>query len=57
LYVDKRKFLQSLQVSSEQDVVVLLTDRAGRVVWRSGGPVTDSKKADFQTFLAKAEPR
>jgi hypothetical protein len=57
LYVDKRKFLQSLQVPSEQDVVVLVTDRAGRVQWRSGGPVTDRKKADFQMFLAKAASR
>ena len=54
LYVDKQQFLRSLQVASEQDVAVLLTDRAGRVLWRSSGPVTDSKKAALIDFLAKA---
>lgn len=57
LYVDKPKFLRALQVSSEQDVVVLLTDRGGHVVWRSSGPVTDGKKADFNNFLMKLPTR
>jgi hypothetical protein len=57
LYVDKRQFLNSLQVASEQQVVVLLTDRAGRVLWRSAGPLTDGKKADFNNFLTKSTPR
>jgi len=57
LYVDKSKFLRALQVSSEQDVVVLLTDRAGHVVWRSSGAVTDGKKADLNNFLAKSPTR
>ena len=48
LYVDKAQFLRSLQVSSEQEVVLLLTDKAGHVLWRKAGPVTDSKKAHSQ---------
>jgi hypothetical protein len=54
LYVDKAKFLGSLQVSSEQEVVLLLTDKAGRVVWRTAGPVTDNKKAALNGFVMKS---
>jgi hypothetical protein len=54
LYVDKAKFLRSLQVSSEQEVVLLLTDKVGHVVWRTAGPVTDGKKAALNGFLVKS---
>jgi hypothetical protein len=52
LYVDKAKFLRSLQVPSEQQIVLLLTDRAGHVIWRDAGPVTDDKKAALSRFLS-----
>jgi hypothetical protein len=52
LYVDKARFLPALQVSSEQEVVLLLTDKAGHVLWRTTGPVTDSKKAALSGFLS-----
>ena len=54
LYVNKAEFLRSLQVSSEQDIVLLLTDKAGRVLWRTAGPVNDGKKAELRDFLAKS---
>jgi hypothetical protein len=54
LYVNKAQFLRSLQVSSEQEVILLLTDRAGRVLWREAGPVTDSKRAALTGFLKSA---
>ncbi len=54
LYVDKGKFLSELQVSSERDVVVLLADRSGRVLWRASGPVTDDKKADLRNAITKS---
>ncbi len=53
LYVNKTEFLRALQVSSEQDIVLLLTDKAGRVLWRTAGPVNDGKKAELNSFLAK----
>jgi hypothetical protein len=52
LYVNKAKFLGSLQVSSERDVVLLLTDKTGHVLWRDVGPVTDEKKASLTSFLS-----
>lgn len=54
LYVNKTQFLRSLQVSSEKDVVLLLTDKAGHVLWRTAGPVTDSKKAALSNFVLRA---
>jgi hypothetical protein len=53
LYVNKAEFLRSLQVWSEQDIVLLLTDKTGRVLWRTVGPVNDSKKAELSSFLAR----
>jgi len=52
LYIDKAQFLRSLQVPSEQQIVLLLTDRAGHVLWREAGPVTDDKKAALTNFLS-----
>jgi hypothetical protein len=53
LYVDKKHFLPALQVSSEKDVVLLLTDKTGHVLWRTTGPVSDSKKAAFSGFVSR----
>jgi hypothetical protein len=54
LYVNKGQFLRSLNVASEKDVVLLLTDKTGRVLWRADGPVTDSKLAGLTSFLKSA---
>ena len=54
LYVNKGQFLRSLQVSSEKEVVLLLTDKTGHVLWRAEGPVTDSKVAALTSFLKSA---
>jgi hypothetical protein len=51
LYVDKGRFLRAVQVSSEQEVVLLLTDKTGHVLWRTTGPVSDSKKAALSGFV------
>ena len=51
LYVDKARFLKSLAIASEKEIVVLLTDKAGIVLWRSSGAVTDDKKASLLAFL------
>ena len=53
LYVDKARFLRALQVSSEQEVVLLLTDKAGHVLWRTTGPVSDGKKAALSEFAKR----
>jgi hypothetical protein len=54
LYVNKTQFLPSLQISSEEDVVLLLTDKAGHVLWRTAGAVSDGKKAELTSFVTKS---
>ena len=51
VYVNKPQFLGALQVGSEKDVVVLLTDKAGKVLWRTSGPVADDKKMALMNFV------
>ena len=53
LYVNKPEFLRSLQVTSEQEVVLLLTDKGGHVLWRTAGPATADKKTALNDFLTK----
>jgi hypothetical protein len=52
LYVNKAQFLKAVDVSSEKDVVVLLADKTGHVLWRTTGAVTDAKKADLNKFMS-----
>jgi hypothetical protein len=54
VYVDKPQFLRSLEITSEQDVVLLLTDKSGRVFWRTSGPLADDKKAALLSFVSKS---
>lgn len=56
LYVNKPQFLRSLQISSEKEIAVVLTDRAGHVVWRSTGTASQEKKGSLATFLKKKTP-
>jgi hypothetical protein len=51
LYVNKSQFLKSLGIASEKQIVVLVSDRSGRVLWRSEGSATDDKKASLGEFL------
>lgn len=56
LYVNKASFLKSLAIASEKEVVVLLTDKAGRVLWRSNGAASEEKQASLRSFLKSAPP-
>lgn len=56
LYVDKRQFLRALNISSEKEIAILLTDKAGHVMWRSAGDATEEKKESLAAFL-KTQPR
>ena len=54
LYVNKAQFLKSLGISSEKQIVVLVTDKAGTVLWRSEGAATEQKQASLADFLSKS---
>ena len=44
IWVDRKKFFQSLDITNDKQVVVLLVDRQGKVLWRSYGPMTPDKR-------------
>jgi hypothetical protein len=56
LYVNKAQFLRALRIPSEKEVVILLTDKAGHVLWRSIGAATDEKKGSLAAFLKTQSP-
>jgi hypothetical protein len=57
LYVDKARFLRALSIPSEKETVILLTDRAGRVLWRDTGLANDEKKGSLEAFLKTQSPQ
>lgn len=44
LYVNKDEFRHTLQIPNEHDVVALLVDKQGHVLWRSSGVMTPQKR-------------
>jgi hypothetical protein len=54
LYVNKDEFRHALQIPNEREIVALLTDKQGHVLWRSSGAMTAQKRL---SLLAAATPR
>ena len=54
IYVDKHAFEQKLGITTEKQVVLLLTDRNGRILSRVGGPPTDSSRMALRSALHAA---
>ena len=51
LYVEKDAFRKALQLSSEQDIHVLLVDRQGKVLWREVGAFAPEKGESLAAAL------
>jgi hypothetical protein len=51
LYVDKRAFRAALKLPSEDTIYALLVDRAGHVLWRAEGVITQEKERALQRAL------
>jgi len=47
LFVDKKSFLHDLDIPDEKQIVVLLLDRQGHVLWRASGALTPDKRASL----------
>ncbi len=52
LFVDRKPFLDDLQIPDEKHVVVLLVDRQGHVLWRASGPMTQDKRTALMNAAA-----
>jgi hypothetical protein len=49
LFVDRGKFLRELDIPNAKQVVALLVDRQGHILWRASGPMTPELRARLMT--------
>jgi hypothetical protein len=47
LYVDKPQFRNALQIPNEHNIVALLVDKPGHVLWRASGVLTPEERASL----------
>ena len=52
LYVDKPQFRSSLQIPNERNVVALLVDKQGHVLWRASGTLTPDDRAGLTAAVS-----
>jgi hypothetical protein len=52
LFVDRHAFQQDLAIPNEKQVVALLVNRRGQILWRTSGPMTPDKRASLMTAAA-----
>lgn len=45
LFVDRKQFQHDLNIPNQKQIVVLLVDRQGHILWRTTGPLTPEKRA------------
>jgi hypothetical protein len=45
LFVDRGKLMRELEIPNAQQVVALLVNRQGQILWRASGPMTPDKRA------------
>jgi hypothetical protein len=51
LYLDKQPFLDSLEITDDRTIQILLVDPAGTVVWRTEGAWSLAGEADLIAYL------
>jgi len=51
LQLDKSAFCAALGISDEEDIHVLLTDKAGHIIWRTQGRIDETKRTSLSQFL------
>jgi hypothetical protein len=56
LYVNRDEFRNALQIPNEREVVALLIDRQGHVLWRASGAFTEAGRASLTSAVAAATP-
>lgn len=54
LYIDKDDFRRKLHISGERQIVVLLVDKQGHVLWRADGPLTPDKRTSLAAAVGAA---
>lgn len=54
IYTNKNDFHRALNIPNEKEIVLLLVDKTGQVLWKSPGRMTDEKKASLENAVASA---
>src|SRR5271165_1858976 len=54
LYVNKDEFRKVLQIPNEREIVALLVDKQGHVLWRASGALTPINRTSLTSALAAA---
>jgi hypothetical protein len=52
LYINKVDFRSALQIQNERDIVVVLIDKQGHVLWRASGALTAGDRASLTSALS-----
>jgi hypothetical protein len=52
LFVDRHRFQQDLAIPNEKQVVALLVNRRGQILWRASGPMTTDKRTSLMAAAA-----
>lgn len=47
LFIERHAFMAALGIPNEKQVVALLADREGHILWRASGPMTPDKRASL----------
>jgi hypothetical protein len=55
LYIDKEKFKSALDISSEDEILIFLVDRDGRIYWRNSGAFTETKASELESVLEETQ--
>ncbi len=51
LYLDKKPFLKTLEISSEDRIYILVVNKNGKVLWRTEGVASQEKLESLEAFL------
>lgn len=54
LYTNKDTFRRALNIQNEKEIVLVLVDRTGQVLWRTSGRMTGDKKSSLANAVAAA---
>ena len=54
LYTNKADFRRALNIPNEKEIVLLLVDKTGQVLWKTTGRMSDDKKASLMNAVSAA---
>jgi hypothetical protein len=52
LFIDRQKLIKDLDVPNQKQIVILLVNRQGQILWRAAGSMTEAKR---QSLMAAAQ--